>query len=83
MRSPETFVSGLSSRPLVRVDVRDLVRKWRARDPRDNGLAIVAEQTSATGMAFALAPGAGLASEPGTEDRPAYIRGPVLEMYLK
>ena len=52
--SPGTIVSG-SGRPLVRIDVRDLVTHWKARDPRDQGVVVMADDTSRTGMAFAAA----------------------------
>ncbi|HEY2366337.1 MAG TPA: hypothetical protein VGH87_08130, partial [Polyangiaceae bacterium] len=52
--SPGTVVSS-AARPLVRIDVRDLVTHWKARDPRDQGLVVVADDTSRTGMAFAAA----------------------------
>ena len=51
--SPSTTVIP-TGRTLVRLDVRDLVQHWRLHDPRDQGLAVVAETTSPTGMAFAL-----------------------------
>jgi hypothetical protein len=34
--------------------VRELVRQWGRRDPHDQGIAIVAENETPTGMAFAL-----------------------------
>jgi hypothetical protein len=42
--------------PLVRVDVRDLVAKWRTHDARDQGIAVVAETSTPSGIAFALGP---------------------------
>ncbi len=84
VRAPLTVVTGSPDRPLVRLDVRDLVRKWKARDPRDQGLAVVSDQRSSSGMAFALVAGAGLTPETGSaEHHAAYIRGPVLELYVK
>jgi hypothetical protein len=50
--SPGAIVTG-TERPLIRVDVRDLVKHWKTHDPRDQGIAIVADDTSRTGMAFA------------------------------
>jgi non-ribosomal peptide synthetase component F len=41
---------------LVRVDVRELVLRWRLHEQADHGIAVVADATSATGMAFALSP---------------------------
>jgi len=52
-RSPSTVVAPGGS-PVVRVDVRDLVRKWSRRDPKDQGIAIVAENETRTGTTFAL-----------------------------
>lgn len=56
--SPATVVTG-SGRPAIRLDVRDLVARWPRREKDDQGLAVVASSTSATGMAFALNGGAG------------------------
>jgi len=42
--------------PLVRIDVRDIVLRWRVRARDELGLALVAEGESVTGVAFALAP---------------------------
>jgi len=52
-RSPSTLVEPGGS-PLVRLDVRDLVRQWARHDPRDQGIAIVAENETRTGTTFAL-----------------------------
>jgi hypothetical protein len=57
--------------PWVRLDVRDLVQRWRRRARDDLGLAIVTEGRSPTGVAFALEPS-------GRE-----AAGPRLELYLK
>jgi len=53
--APVTRVSPVAG-PLVRLDVRDLVQRWRKRGRDDLGLAIVTEGESTTGLAFALAP---------------------------
>jgi hypothetical protein len=42
--------------PLVRLDVRALVARWRRRARADFGIAVLADSGSPTGMAFALAP---------------------------
>lgn len=42
---------------LVRLDVRALVQRWRRRSGDDFGIAIRGEETSGTGIVFALAPG--------------------------
>jgi hypothetical protein len=44
------------ARRLVRIDVRDLVRHWRVHAKSDQGIAVVAENKSATGLAFTLTP---------------------------
>jgi hypothetical protein len=51
-RSPSTLVPPAGP-PLVRIDVRALVQRWRTHDPGDQGIAIVAENASPTGIAFA------------------------------
>lgn len=67
--SPVTQVWPASG-PLVRIDMRTVVQRWRRGAACDQGIAVVATGKSATGMAFALAPwGQG--------------RGPMLELYVK
>ncbi|MBX3191519.1 MAG: DNRLRE domain-containing protein [Labilithrix sp.] len=73
-RAPATLVEPGGS-PLVRLDVRDLVRQWSRHDPRDQGIAIVAENESRTGTAFALTAGA--------EARVASDVEPYLELYVR
>jgi hypothetical protein len=53
--SPVTRVSPGGS-PLVRLDVRDLVQRWRRRGRDELGLAVETEGESVTGVAFALSP---------------------------
>ncbi len=53
--SPVTRVSP-GAGPLVRLDVRDLVQRWRKRGHDELGLAVLTEGESVTGVAFALAP---------------------------
>jgi hypothetical protein len=53
VRAPLTLMTPASGRPFVRVDVRELVEAWRHRDPRDQGIAIVAHGATATGATFA------------------------------
>jgi len=69
MSAPVTEVSPASG-PLVRIDVRSLVERWRRRKGDDEGVAVVADGKSGSGMAFALAPW-----EQG--------RGPMLELYVR
>jgi hypothetical protein len=57
--------------PTVRLDVRDLIARWRRRSRDELGVAIVAEGLSPTGMAFALAPS------------PRGDAGPRLELYVR
>ncbi len=76
--SPGTIVSG-AGRPLVRIDVRDLATHWKTRDPRDQGLVIVADDTSRTGMSFAAASSVldqGPTSMLGTDSEESKIPGP-------
>jgi hypothetical protein len=83
VRAPTTQVTGTAGlRPFVRVDVRDLVLRWRARDPSDQGIALVAENQSPTGVAFTLV---GTTHERGGEEpsRARVTAGPRLELYLK
>ncbi|HVH41547.1 MAG TPA: DNRLRE domain-containing protein [Labilithrix sp.] len=89
-RAPATTVEPGGS-PLVRLDVRDLVRRWARRDPSDQGIAIVAENESATGTTFALTAlgGGGTApAETGAIGRavlstPAPDPEPYLELYVR
>ena len=53
VRLPRTVVAPANRSP-VRVDVTELVRRWLARDPADQGLSIVAENQTLTGVTFAL-----------------------------
>ena len=52
-RSPSTTVDP-AGRVLIRLDVRELVQHWRLHEKGDQGIAVVADSTSETGMAFAL-----------------------------
>jgi hypothetical protein len=84
--APLTRVSP-SSGELVRIDVREIVRRWRAREHDDFGLAVVAEGSSPTGIAFALVPGTSARDRldpvlASSEPRPARV-GPRLELYVK
>ena len=86
--SPGAVVTG-AARPLVRIDVRELVKHWKERDPRDQGIVILADKTSRTGMAFAAAssvldkgPNSMLGSAPDDPARWA-AAPPRLELYLR
>jgi hypothetical protein len=81
--SPLTRVPASAS-PLVRIDVRDLVLRWRRRGREDLGLAILADTASTTGIAVALAP----TDVAGDRDDPVLggarqLGGPRLEAYVK
>jgi hypothetical protein len=73
-RSPSTVVEP-GGAPLVRLDVRELVRHWARRDPADQGIAIVAEGETPTGATFAL-------NEIGAPIGAREL-GPYLELYLR
>ena len=68
-RSADTLVDRAD---VIRVDVRDIVRQWRRRDPSDRGVVIESRAGSGAGLDVAVAPrGNGAA------------RGPLLEIYVK
>jgi hypothetical protein len=54
-RLPATTID--APRREVRIDVRPLVRGWREHSPEDQGIALVADNATPTGTAFALADG--------------------------
>ncbi len=58
VNAPVTRVRAASG-PVVRLDVRDLVQRWRRRGADDQGLAVVAAGRSPTGIALEMAPIAG------------------------
>jgi hypothetical protein len=55
-RSPSTTVEA-GTTPLVRLDVRDLVRHWGRRDREDHGIVVVADNETRTGTMFAFSGG--------------------------
>ena len=57
--------------PRVRLDVRDLVERWRRRERDELGVPVVGAGGSARGIAFAMRP------MPGAD------HGPELELYVK
>ena len=69
---------------LVRLDVRDLVQRWRRRSRDELGIAIVTDVASGEGMPFALTPADAVRdrADPilGTARQAA---GPRLEVYVK
>lgn len=76
-RSPTTLVEP-GGPSLVRIDVRDLVRRWPRRDPADQGLAILAADETPTGATFALR-AAGVDPGPSSTVDPE----PYLELYVR
>lgn len=88
VRAPKTQIRGGRS-SLVRLDVGELVRRFRSKDPIDHGIAVVAEGTSTSGVTFVLASDG--ASNPravpwGARQDDAPVPddpGPYLEIYLR
>jgi hypothetical protein len=80
--APVTRVVPGSGR-FVRVDVRDIVQRWRRRGRDELGVVVLAEGESTTGFVFALAP----ADAAHDRDDPILPRrqqtGPRLELYVK
>lgn len=64
---------------LVRVEVRDLVRRWLRRGRDEFGIAVEADGPPRAGMTFALVPGPGSS----TDDGAVAYQGPRLELYVK
>lgn len=86
-RLPSTTVEPSGS-PIVRLDVRDLVRHWARRDPDEHGLSIVSENETSTGTTFAFsAVGAERASYDvgfgGRLGPPPDNLEPYLELYVR
>ena len=81
--SPATRVAP-TARHLVRVDVRDIVQRWRSRDARDQGIVIEADNATDVGMAFALASSSGSSGGTGSSDGAEFSQAspPRLELYL-
>jgi len=76
--SPVTRVPATASSP-VRLDVRGLVERWRRRDGSDLGVAVVADESTPSGIAFALAP-----LDAPTKALPRHqADAPRLELYVK
>lgn len=63
----------------VRVDVRNLVQRWRKRGRDEFGIAVESDAPGRAGVTFALA--AGPASSEG--EGPVAYQGPRLELYVK
>jgi hypothetical protein len=55
VRSPTTRIDPAG--PLiVRLDVRRIVERWRLHDRRDQGIAVITENTTPTGISFTFTP---------------------------
>ncbi len=80
----------VGARPVVRLDVTPFVRRWKRHDPTDQGLAVVAGSTNASGMAFATVDATdgvssdALRSDPNDPSRPVWVSSaPRLEVYVQ
>jgi hypothetical protein len=71
-RAPSTYVAPAGS-PIVRMDVREIVKHWSKHDPADQGVAVVAENETRSGTTFALVAA-------GATDRDVE---PYLELYVR
>jgi hypothetical protein len=78
--APVTRVFAASG-PLVRLDVRLLVQRWRRRAREEFGVAIVADGDSPTGIVVALAPAVGQRYDPllGAVSAPPVAASPPFE----
>jgi hypothetical protein len=65
------------ARTLVRLDVRALVSRWALHDPHDQGIAVVAETSSATGIPFAFEPSGAVRATPA-----AAVQAPVTPAFI-
>lgn len=85
--SPVTRVAGAAG-TTVRLEVRELLQRWRKREQDDFGIAVVTEGRTATGVTVALAPydvpadrrDPVLAAPSGAR---AQLEGPRLEAYVR
>ncbi len=68
-------VGGAISPRLVRLDVKSLVEGWRQQDAKDQGLAVIGDKDSASGLSFATPAAADAVTLPGGGL-------PFLELYL-
>jgi hypothetical protein len=82
VRSPRTVV--LPAGPArVRIDVTDIARRWLSRDAADHGVVIVAENTTPTGVAFALGSTSLSSSDARPSGQSADRAAPRLEVYVR
>ncbi|WP_394821180.1 DNRLRE domain-containing protein [Pendulispora albinea] len=81
-RTPSTRVMP-APRHLVRIDVRAIVQRWAQRDPQDQGIVIMADNSTDVGMAFAMASTVGASLEDGSSLAQASSSSPPrLELYV-
>lgn len=81
LRAPATLVEP-GGPSLVRLDVREIVRQWAKHDPRDQGVAIVADNETHTGTTFAFRTGGVGASTDSRSSSGGDVE-PYLELYLR
>lgn len=81
VRTPATVVEP-GGPSLVRLDVRDLVRQWPKHDPRDQGIAIVADNETRTGTTFAFRAVGAVGTADSRSSSAADVE-PYLELYLR
>lgn len=79
-RTPTTLVEP-GGPSLVRLDVRELVRQWPKHDPRDQGIAVVADNETRTGTTFAFRSVGSGGAERGSSS--AADLEPYLELYVR
>ncbi|HEY2514462.1 MAG TPA: DNRLRE domain-containing protein [Polyangiaceae bacterium] len=72
-RAPRTTID--DARRTVRLDVRSLVRRWSFHAADEQGIAVIADQTSPTGITISLADGASPKDE-ALEVVPVHTPGP-------
>jgi hypothetical protein len=82
VRLPRTVIEPTTP-SLIRVDVTELVRLWLAHDPRDQGLLIVAENETRTGVTFALGSTSLAELKESTSGRSDSPEAPRLEIYVR
>ena len=80
-RAPATLVEP-GGPSLVRLDVREIVRQWPKHDPRDQGVAIVADNETRTGTTFAFRT-VGVSASTDSRSSSAGDVEPYLELYLR
>lgn len=80
-RTPATLVEP-GGPSLVRLDVRELVRQWPKHDPRDQGIAVVADNETRTGTTFAFRSVGSGGSERSSSSSAADLE-PYLELYVR